>query len=329
MLGHLAPNIPQKQPILAPPSMNQAPLNQACIIQTPHFQGKSNDRERNGDFRVGGNLSVPRNQTVEEQSYNSPSYAENLEVALGSRCKLLLLVFPLLLWPLAAPCDEPKALLSPCPKSTPRLTSPELMELLVSRTPVLPPLMERLSLHGKVIVSICVGNEGRVQSVTAISSHPMAYGAVIESVKNWRFKPYRAGGKSEAVVAELEVDYDFRSPTPNGQNQQSTTTALPKASSGCVTVHGRARFYSGDGQLRIWHIGTHHEYEPDESSSDLVMNWLEEGVKESERANYVSPASAVDLFADFEVCPIELLRKGAVQHARVTKASHRHYVARD
>ena len=103
------------------------------------------------------------------------------------------------------------------------------------------------------------------------------------------------------------------------------TSCQLRAAEGCMAIHGRARFYSGDGQLRIWHIGTHHEYEPDESSWDTVMGWLEAGVKKSERANYYIPASVVDLFADFEVCPTEPLRNGAVQHARVKSASHRHY----
>jgi len=93
----------------------------------------------------------------------------------------------------------------------------------------------------------------------------------------------------------------------------------------CKVLHGRARFYSGDGQLRIWEIGTHHEYRPDEASFNTVIDWLEAGVLESERKNYVSPASVVDLYADFSVCPTEPFKKGSVQQAKITSASHRHY----
>jgi hypothetical protein len=96
----------------------------------------------------------------------------------------------------------------------------------------------------------------------------------------------------------------------------------------CQIIHGRARSYSGDGQLRIWHIGTHHEYQPDESSWETVIGWLEDGLPKSERAKYVSPASAVDLYADFLVCPTEPFRKGAVQLAKIKTASHRRYVKR-
>jgi hypothetical protein len=52
-------------------------------------------------------------------------------------------------------------------------------------------------------------------------------------------------------------------------------------------------------------------------------------VKESERANFYIPASVADLFADFEVCPTEPLRKGAVQHALGKSASHRYDLKKD
>jgi len=99
-----------------------------------------------------------------------------------------------------------------------------------------------------------------------------------------------------------------------------------RAAESCMVIHGRAHFYGGDGQLRIWHIGTHHEYEPDESSDERVIKWLEAGVKETDKTKYASPASTVCLFADFVICATEPFKKGSVQLARVKSASHRHYV---
>jgi len=93
-----------------------------------------------------------------------------------------------------------------------------------------------------------------------------------------------------------------------------------------MTIHGRANYYGGDGQLRIWRIGTHHEYQPDESSWGAVIGWLEAGVKESDRPKHASPASAVHLFGDFLICPTEPFKKGSVQTARVKSVSRRHYV---
>ncbi len=59
------------------------------------------------------------------------------------------------------------------------------------------------------------------------------------------------------------------------------------------------------------------------------MGWLEAGVKQPDRVKYASPAQAVDLFADFLICPTEPPKQGAVQHAKVKSASHRHYVIRE
>lgn len=106
----------------------------------------------------------------------------------------------------------------------------------------------------------------------------------------------------------------------------AVVTVFPaQAAEPCKTIHGRAHRYGGDGQLRIWHIGTRHEYEPDESSWQQVEKWLEAGVTDNERAKYASPVSAVYMYADFLICPIEPFRRGAVQRAKVKRAVHRHY----
>ena len=93
----------------------------------------------------------------------------------------------------------------------------------------------------------------------------------------------------------------------------------------CKMIHGRAHLYGGDGQLRIWEIGSHHEYEPDSSTRDTVLKWLDAGVNDLERLKYASPASVVSLYADFLVCPAEPFRQGSVQLAKIKSASHRRY----
>lgn len=103
--------------------------------------------------------------------------------------------------------------------------------------------------------------------------------------------------------------------------------AVPlRAAESCFTIHGRAHLYGGDGQLRIWHVGTHHDYEPDESSWARVESWIEAGVKDPDKSRYAAPASYVNLFADFLICPTEPFKKGSVQRAKVVSAQHRHYV---
>ena len=99
-----------------------------------------------------------------------------------------------------------------------------------------------------------------------------------------------------------------------------------QAADSCVTIHGRAHLYGGDGQLRIWHVGTHHDYEPDDSSRASVERWLEAGIKDAGKLSYANPASMVYLFADFLICPAEPFKQGSVQRARIISAQHRRYV---
>jgi hypothetical protein len=82
--------------------------------------------------------------------------------------------------------------------------------------------------------------------------------------------------------------------------------------------------YSADSQLRIWEIGTHHEYVPDEASWDKVLDWLRAGMKASDRSKLAVPDDAY-MYADFLVCPTEPFKKGSVQHATIKSASNRRY----
>jgi hypothetical protein len=59
------------------------------------------------------------------------------------------------------------------------------------------------------------------------------------------------------------------------------------------------------------------------------MDWLKAGVPEAEKQNYASPASSVMLYGDFTVCPVEPLRKGWVQPARVISVTHKRYIRLD
>jgi hypothetical protein len=103
-------------------------------------------------------------------------------------------------------------------------------------------------------------------------------------------------------------------------------TGSIRAADECTTIHGRASLTGGDLQLRIWQIGTHHEFEPDDSSWDAVVGWLNVGVSGKDKQAYYIPASTVYLFADYLICPTEPFVKGTVQRATVKSATHRRYV---
>lgn len=95
----------------------------------------------------------------------------------------------------------------------------------------------------------------------------------------------------------------------------------------CGVVHDRAHSYNADGQRRLWQVGTHHEFHPDSTSLARFDAWLEAGVPAKDKNGpFAAPASLLNMFGDFLVCPTEPFRKGAVQEAVIKSVQHRHCV---
>jgi len=75
--------------------------------------------------------------------------------------------------------------------------------------------------------------------------------------------------------------------------------ASPTSAQSCRVIHGRAILYTGDGQARIWHIGTHHEFSFD-YNDPLISKYLPEDGSKA-------------LYGDFTICPLEKYVRGAAQ----------------
>ena len=99
-----------------------------------------------------------------------------------------------------------------CAKDAVHLSSAELMRLVVRKTSMIAPMMERTSIHGVVTLNLCVNTKGRVFSATVIGGHPMAYQSALDAVRNWRFKQYRLNGTPVNIEGDLQMEYDFRHP---------------------------------------------------------------------------------------------------------------------
>ena len=106
------------------------------------------------------------------------------------------------------------------------------------------------------------------------------------------------------------------------------TAASAHAAEPCQTIHGRAIYYSADGQLRLWHIGTHHEFEPDNSQANTETSW--DKIMHLLKAGDDSPAAGSNnaLYGDFVVCPTQPYHQGAVQPAIIRSMSHLRVVPR-
>jgi protein TonB len=91
------------------------------------------------------------------------------------------------------------------PRPTLRQTEPDNKPLPVSstvlqgktierRVPVYPELARRIRLQGDVAVELIISPEGRVESVRAVSGHPMFTQAALDAARSWRFSPTLLNG---------------------------------------------------------------------------------------------------------------------------------------
>ena len=80
--------------------------------------------------------------------------------------------------------------------------------LLISKVlPVYPPTAQQARIQGEVVLHAAISRDGTVESLREISGHPFLVPAAIDSVKQWRYKPYMLNGKPTAVETEISVNF--------------------------------------------------------------------------------------------------------------------------
>jgi hypothetical protein len=104
----------------------------------------------------------------------------------------------------------------------------------------------------------------------------------------------------------------------------------PEVADRCFQAHGRLIYGNGTPAMRLWQIGTHHEfgiysslqgYRCDQNGKclDNESPNLPPGV---EKFVYVPVPYGPPVFADFEVCPLEPHIPGHMQAACIKSATH-------
>lgn len=94
-----------------------------------------------------------------------------------------------------------------------RVSRESSLALVVSKVlPVYPPLARQARVKGKVVLNANISKDGTVETLRAISGHPMLVPAAIDAVKQWRFKPFVLNGKPVPVNTEIDVNFTFSSP---------------------------------------------------------------------------------------------------------------------
>ena len=113
------------------------------------------------------------------------------------------------------PANLPKELIGDGPSKTDvrpgptRIVSILTEAQLVNRVePVYPHMATITGIQGQVKLHAIIARDGSIQSLNAISGHPLLVRAALEAVGQWRYRPYYLNG--EAVEVETFITVNFR-----------------------------------------------------------------------------------------------------------------------
>lgn len=112
------------------------------------------------------------------------------------------------------PANLPKDLIGNGPAKTevklgPKRIISQLSEgQLVNRVePIYPPICKISGIQGQVKLHAIIGRDGKIQSLSAVSGHPLLVRAALDAVEQWRYRPYVLNG--EAVEVETFITVNF------------------------------------------------------------------------------------------------------------------------
>ncbi len=73
--------------------------------------------------------------------------------------------------------------------------------------PTYPPLALQNNVQGTVVLQVLIGKDGTVQNVRLLSGPPLLASAVVDTVRNWRYKPHYRNGEPVAVETQMSVEF--------------------------------------------------------------------------------------------------------------------------
>jgi protein TonB len=80
-------------------------------------------------------------------------------------------------------------------------------QLLNRVEPVYPHLAAISGIQGQVKLHAIIGRDGRIQSLSAVSGHPLLVRAALEAVEQWRYRPYVLNGATVEVETFITVNF--------------------------------------------------------------------------------------------------------------------------
>jgi len=77
--------------------------------------------------------------------------------------------------------------------------------------PIYPLDAKAARIEGSVVISVIIGKDGNVQSERLVSGHPLLAPAAMDSVKQWKYRPYLLNGNPVEVDTQITVNFTLAS----------------------------------------------------------------------------------------------------------------------
>jgi TonB family protein len=86
-------------------------------------------------------------------------------------------------------------------------TAVAMSSVIAKQTLATPPMAMQLRITGAVQLDVTIDEAGSVEVSEVLHGNPILAKAAQDSVKKWKFKPYKQGDKAVKVVATLTFDF--------------------------------------------------------------------------------------------------------------------------
>ena len=78
-------------------------------------------------------------------------------------------------------------------------------KLISQQQPAYPPLARQARIQGNVVLHAIISKDGRIESLTVMSGHPLLIQAALDAVRNWRYQPTLLNGDPVEVDTTITV----------------------------------------------------------------------------------------------------------------------------
>ena len=117
-----------------------------------------------------------------------------------------------------AACAQPSSASQPV-----RISGDVMAGIILSTAPVVyPPIAKAAHVSGSVVLRATVGKDGYVEMLQPVTGPEMLRASALDSVWQWRWKPYLQSGQTAAVETTVTVNYhltDATAPPPETEAQ--------------------------------------------------------------------------------------------------------------